>query len=60
MENRRKRLEVKRVKWLQELKQKENIAILPKFKERYIKSCYKVALRRYYKKDKPIMLTIIY
>ena len=36
------------------------MAILFKFKERYIKSYYKVALRRYYKKDKPIMLAIIY
>ena len=49
-----------RVKWLQELKQEENIAILSRFKERYIKSYYKVALRRYYKKDKPMILTIIY
>ena len=36
------------------------MAILPKFKERYIKSYYKVALRRYYKKDKPMILTKIY
>ena len=49
-----------RAKWLQELKQEENIAILPKFKERYIKSYYKAALRRYYKKDKPIILTTVY
>ena len=36
------------------------MAILPKFNERYIKSCCKAALKRYYKKNKPIMLTIIY
>ena len=36
------------------------MAILPRFKERYIKGCYEVALRSYYKKDKPIMLTIVY
>ena len=36
------------------------MAILPRFKERYIKSYYKVALRRYYMKDKPIILTIVY
>ena len=33
-----------RVKWLQELKQEENIAILPKFEERHIKGYYKAAL----------------
>ena len=71
LENRRKRLGVKRattrlkisilrVKWLQELKQEENIVILLRFKERYIKGCYKIALKRYYIKDKPITLTIIY
>ena len=36
------------------------MAILPKFKKNYIKSYYKAALRKYYKKDKPIILTIIY
>ena len=30
--------------------------ILPKFKEKYIKSYYKVALKRYYIKDKPIIV----
>ena len=33
-----------RAKWLQELKQEENITILPKFKERYLKGYYKAAL----------------
>ena len=36
------------------------MAILFKFKEKYIKGYYKAALRRYYKKDKPIILTIVY
>ena len=36
------------------------MAILPKFKERHIKGCHKVVLRRYYKKDKPMTLTIVY
>ena len=49
-----------RVKWLQELEQEEDIVILPRFKERYIKGYYEVALKRYYKKDKPIILTKIY
>ena len=49
-----------RAKWLQELKQEEDIAILPKFKERHFKSYCKVASWRYYIKNKPIILTIIY
>ena len=53
-------MRISRAKWLQELKQEENIVILPKFKERYIKSYYKVALQRYYRKDKPIILTTVY
>ena len=36
------------------------MAILPRFKERYIKGYYKTALRRYYRKDKSITLTIVY
>ena len=49
-----------KAKWLQELKQEEDITILPRFKERYIKGYCKAALRRYYKKDKPMMLAVIY
>ena len=33
-----------RAKWLQELEQEENITILSKFKKRYFKGYYKVAL----------------
>ena len=36
------------------------MAILPRFKERYIKGCRKTALRRYYRKDKPMTLTTVY
>ena len=36
------------------------MAILFKFKERYIKGCCKAALKRYYMKDKPITLTTVY
>ena len=36
------------------------MAILLKFKERYIKGYYEVASKRYYKKDKPMILTKIY
>ena len=33
-----------RAKWLQELKQEEDIVILPKFKKRHFKGYYKVVL----------------
>ena len=33
-----------RAKWLQELKQEENIIILPRFKKRHLKGYYKVSL----------------
>ena len=36
------------------------MVILFRFKEKYIKGYCEVALKRYYKKDKPIMLTIVY
>ena len=49
-----------RAKWLQEFKQEKDIAILPRFKERYIKNYCKAVLQRYYMKDKPIILTKIY
>ena len=33
-----------KAKWLQELKQEEDIVILPKFKKRHFKGYYKVVL----------------
>ena len=36
------------------------MAILLKFKKRHIKGYYEVALQRYYRKNKPITLTIVY
>ena len=36
------------------------MAILPRFKERYIKRYYKIVSQKYYKKDKPIILAKIY
>ena len=36
------------------------MAILPKFKERYIKGYREIALQRYYRKDKPMTLTTVY
>ena len=52
------RLEISilRAKWLKELKQEENIRILFKFKEKYLKNYYKAATRRYFIKNKPIIL----
>ena len=32
------------------------MAILPRFKKRYYKGYYKVAIQKYFKKDKPIIL----
>ena len=54
------KINILRAKQLQELKQEENIIILPRFKERHIKDYYEVALKRYYIKDKPIILTTVY
>ena len=45
-----------RAKWLQELKQEEDIVILLRFKERYLKSCCEAAIKQYFRKDKPIIL----
>ena len=36
------------------------MVILPRFKKRHIKGCYETALQRYYRKDKPMTLTIVY
>ena len=36
------------------------MAILLRFKERYIKGYYKTASQRYHRKDKPMTLTIVY
>ena len=56
----RLKIGILRVKWLQELKQEEDIIILPRFKEKYIKDCREAVLWRYYIKDKPIILAIVY
>ena len=40
--------------------QQKDIVILFKFKESHIKNYCKVVLKRYYKKDKPIILAIVY
>ena len=49
-----------RAKWLQELEQEEDIAILPRFKERHLKGCYEVASQRYHMKNKPMTLAAVY
>jgi hypothetical protein len=49
-----------RAKWLQELEQEEDMAILPRFEERHIKGCREAASRRYHRKDKPMTLTTVY
>jgi hypothetical protein len=49
-----------RAKWLQELEQEEDMAILPRFEERHLKGCREAASRRYHMKDKPMTLAAVY
>jgi hypothetical protein len=41
-----------RAKWLNKLEDKEDLGILTRFKERYIKGCYNTAIIRYFLTDK--------
>ena len=52
----RPRIGILRVKWLIELEQEENLTILPRFKERYIKGYYKVVIKRYLLKERSYIL----
>ena len=47
---------IPRVKWLIELEQEESLNILPRFKERYIKGCHKVVVKRYFLKERSYKL----
>jgi hypothetical protein len=40
-----------RAKWLNKLEDKENLGILTRFKERYIKGCYDIVMTRYFLTD---------
>jgi len=52
----RPRAGILRVKWLTELEDKEDLGISTRFKERYIKGCYNIVIRRYFFTDKPYTL----
>jgi hypothetical protein len=45
-----------RVKWLNKLEDKEDLGILTRFKEYYIKSYYEVVIIRYFLINKPYIL----
>jgi hypothetical protein len=45
-----------RAKWLNKLEDKKNLGILTRFKECYIKSCYNIAITRYFLTDKLYIL----
>jgi hypothetical protein len=49
-----------RAKWLNKLEDKEDLGILTRFEERYIKGCYDVVIIRYFFIDEPYILTQLY
>jgi hypothetical protein len=49
-----------RVKWLNELEDKEDLGILTRFKERHTKGCYNVVMTRYFFIDELYTLTQLY
>jgi len=51
---------IPRAKWLTELEEEENLGILTRFQERYIKGCYKVVIKRYFLTDRLYTLSKLY
>jgi hypothetical protein len=49
-----------RAKWLNELEDKEDLEILTRFKERYIKGYHDAVIIRYFLIDEPYILTQLY
>jgi hypothetical protein len=49
-----------RAKWLNELEDKEDLGILTRFKERYIKGYYNIVIIRYFLIDEPYILIQLY
>ena len=49
-----------RVKWLNKLEQEEDLGILTRFKEWYIKGCYNAVIRRYFLINKLYILKELY
>jgi len=51
---------IPRAKWLDKLKQEEDLDILTRFKERHTKGYYNAAIIRYFLIDKPYILNQLY
>ena len=49
-----------RAKWLDKLEEEENVGVLTRFVERYTKGYNKVAIKRYFLKDRLYILTELY
>ena len=49
-----------RAKWLTELEEEENIRVLTRFIKRYTKGCNKVAIKRYFLKDRLYTVSELY
>ena len=45
-----------RAKWLIKLENEEDLGVPIRFKERHIKGCYDVAIRKYFLTNKPYIL----
>jgi len=56
----RPRIGTLRAKWLTKLEQEEDLGILTRFKERYIKGCHDIAIRRYFLINKLYTLKGLY
>jgi hypothetical protein len=56
----RPRVGMPRAKWLNELEDKEDLGILTRFEERYIKGYYDAVITRYFFTDEPYILTQLY
>ena len=51
---------IPRAKQLTKLEEEEDLEILTRFKERYIKGCYNIVIRRYFLTGKPYTLQQLY
>jgi len=56
----RLRIGILRAKWLTKLEDEEDLEILTRFEEQYIKGCHDIVMRRYFLMDKPYILQQLY
>ena len=49
-----------RAKWLTKLEKDKDLEILTRFKERYIKDCYNIVIKKYFLIDRLYILTKLY